>query len=84
MFVNGVQCSESNENVHKKIFRFLFFELLSKIGVIFQKNDTIMAITRKIKIGEFWNLVLFSIQPNADLSTKFEKYKTKIDFEENP
>ena len=50
---NGAQCSESNEEVDKKNFRFLFFELSSKIRVIFQKNDTIMVITRKIKIAEF-------------------------------
>ena len=48
----GAQCSESNGNDNKKNFRFLFFELSSKIGVIFSKNDTKMAITRKIKIGK--------------------------------
>ena len=32
------QCSESNGNVNQKIFRFLFFELSSKIGVIFSEK----------------------------------------------
>ena len=41
------------------------------------KNDTKMTITRKIKI---WNLVLLSIQPIADLSSKFKKEK-KMDFD---
>ena len=57
-------------NIIEKILRFSFFELSSKIGVIFQKNDTKMVITRKIKIVEFWNLVLLSIQPIADILTK--------------
>ena len=52
VIVYGAQCSESNENVNKIFFRYLFFELSSKIGVIFSKNDTKMAITRKIKIGK--------------------------------
>ena len=40
VIVNGAQCSESNENVNKFFFRFLFFEISSKIGVILQKKDT--------------------------------------------
>ena len=32
------QCSESNENMNEKIFRYLFFELSSKIGVIFSEK----------------------------------------------
>ena len=35
VIVNGAQCSESNGKNNKKILRFLFFELSSKIGVIF-------------------------------------------------
>ena len=38
VIVNGAQCSESNGNVNEKIFRFLFFELSSKIGVIFSEK----------------------------------------------
>ena len=38
MIANGAQCSESNENMNKKFFRFLFFELSSKIGVIFSEK----------------------------------------------
>ena len=34
---------------------------------------------RKIKIAEFWNLVLLSIQPIADLSCKFEKWEKKLE-----
>ena len=48
----------------KKILRHLFFELSSKIGVIFsQKNDTKMTITRKINIRKIWKLVFLCIQP---------------------
>ena len=43
VIVNGAHCSESNGKNDKKIRRFLFFELSSKIGVIFSekwhKND---------------------------------------------
>ena len=35
VIVNGAQCSESNAKNNKKILRFLFFELSSKIRVIF-------------------------------------------------
>ena len=38
MIANGAQCSESNENMNTKFFRFLFFELSSKIGVIFSEK----------------------------------------------
>ena len=38
-----------------------------------------------IKIGEFWNFVLLSIQPIADLfHQNLKNVKKKIDFEENP
>ena len=55
----------------------------------FQTNDTKMAITPKIKIVEFWNLVLLSIQPIADILRKknFEKKKKKfffLGFEKKP
>ena len=54
VIVNGAECSESNGKNNKKILRFFFLALSSKIGVIFfHKNDTKMTITRKIKIGEF-------------------------------
>ena len=65
----GVFWIERKNN--KKILRFLFFELSSKIGVIFfHKNDTKMIIIRKINIGKIWNLVFLPIQPIADLSSK--------------
>ena len=35
VIMNGAECSESNGKNNKKILRFLFFELSSKIGVIF-------------------------------------------------
>ena len=38
VIVNGAQCSESNGKNNKKILRFLFFELSSKIGVIFSEK----------------------------------------------
>ena len=38
VIANGAQCSESNENVDTNFFRFLFFELSSKIGVIFSEK----------------------------------------------
>ena len=78
VIVNGAQCSESNGNDNKKNFRFLFFELSSKIGVIFSKNDTKMAITRKIKIGKIWKLVLLSNEPISNLPCKFQKLKKNI------
>ena len=62
----------------KKFSDFYFSSYHRKLGwFFFQKNDTKMTITRKIKIGEFWNLVLLSIQPIADLSSKFKKLKKK-------
>ena len=39
--VNGAQCSESNGKNNKKILRFLFFELSSKIWVIFFGKNTL-------------------------------------------
>ena len=68
------------KNEIKKISDFLFFELSSKIGVIFQKNDTKMVIIQKIKIVEFWNLVLLSIQPIADILRKKKLKKKKKKF----
>ena len=38
LIVYDAQCSESNENMNEKNFRFLFFELSSKIGVIFSEK----------------------------------------------
>ena len=38
VIVNGAECSESNGKNDKKNFRFLFSELLSKIGVIFSEK----------------------------------------------
>ena len=38
VIANGAQFSESNENMNKIFFRFLFFELSSKIGVIFSEK----------------------------------------------
>ena len=38
VIVNGAQCSKSNGKNNKKILRFLFFELSSKIGVIFSEK----------------------------------------------
>ena len=77
LIVYDAQCSESNENVNQKLFQFLFFQLSSKIGVIFQKNDTKMAITRKIKI---WKLVLLSNEPISNLPCEFQKFKKKKNF----
>ena len=50
----------------KKISDFYFPSYHRKL-TFFQKNDTKMVITRKIKIVEFWNLVLLSIQLIADI-----------------
>ena len=38
VIVNGEECSESNGKNNKKILQFLFFELSSKIGVIFSQK----------------------------------------------
>ena len=71
----------------KKFSDFYFSSYHRKLGWFFRKNDTKMVITRKIKIVEFWNLVLLSIQLIADiLKEKNLKKKQKIfflDFEEN-
>ena len=37
--MNGAECSEYNGKNNKKILRFLFFELSSKIGVIFSEKE---------------------------------------------
>ena len=38
VIMNGAECSEYNGENNKKILRFLFFELSSKIGVIFSEK----------------------------------------------
>ena len=53
VFMDDGECAVQYGRNNEKNFRFIFFELSSKIGVIFQKNDTKMVITRKIKIVEF-------------------------------
>ena len=57
---------------------FLFFQK-KKIqkNWFFQKNDTKMTITRKIKIGKIWKLVLFSLQLNANILRKKNSQKKK-------
>ena len=78
----GVCCIVGMGKIMKKFSDFYFSSYHRKLGWFFHKNDTKMTITRKIKIGEFWNLVLLSIQPIADLSSKFEKCKKKkLDFD---
>ena len=67
-----------------KKFSDFYFSSYHRFSIrFFQKNDTKMATTRKIKIGKIWKLVLFSFQLNADLSSKFEKYQKKKKIIEN-
>ena len=48
----------------KKFSDFYFLSYHRKLGWFFQKNDTKMTITWKIKIGKIWKLVLLSIEKN--------------------
>ena len=49
----------------------------SKIRVTTSQNDQKVTITRKIKIGKFWNLIFLSILPISDLLYKFELFWKK-------
>ena len=48
-----------------------------KLGLFFQKKWHKMAITRKIKIGKIWKLVLLSNEPISNLPCKLKKKKKK-------
>ena len=56
---------------------FYFSSNHRKLGWFFQKNDTKMTITRKIKIVKIWKLVLLSSQPISNLPCKFQKFQKK-------
>ena len=73
-FMKGAECAEQNGKIIKKFSDFYFSSYHRKLGWYFHKNDTKMTITRKIKIGENWNLVFLSIQVIANLSSKFQKW----------
>ena len=63
LIVYDAQCSESNENMNKQFFRFLFFELSSIFHSIFsEKSPQFSMITRKKKIGNFFYSHSRSIQ----------------------
>ena len=82
VIVNGAKCSESNGKDSEHFWIQARAEILNqqcrKLGWFFRKNDTKMVITRKIKIVEFWNLVLLSIQPIADILRKKIATKKKV------
>ena len=59
---------------------FYFSSNHRKLGWFFQKNDTKMTITQKIKIVKIWKLVLLSNQPISNLPCKFQKFQKKKNF----
>ena len=59
----------------KKFSDFYFSSYHRKLGWFFQKNDTKMAITQKIKIGKIWKLIFHSIQHCEHLKCKYGHFR---------
>ena len=78
VFMDDAQCAETNENSIFRFFRYLFFKLSWKFIENWGDLSTKMTITRKIKIGNIWNLIFLSIQLIPHLSCKFEHVWKKI------